>query len=289
MSAERGLFTRRAGSGGLGLAFGALTLLACVAAAAAALADTAVSARAQALRGRLTVALESAATPDQAATLAEAIRALPGVSAARLLDEQALQNALRPWIGNADRLPPELLPRMIDVELTPGGAPRGRDAVAAIRALLRTRNLEAIVDDHRAFSNDALAALRFVRLTAAAAAAVVVATAGAIAFFAGAAAMAANAGTVSLLERLGASRRFIAREALRGYVRAAAPSILGGVLLAAGLVATAAWSARRSEVAIFAQTRLDDPILWIAMLIAAFALAAAAVAGARSAVFRARA
>ncbi len=284
-SARRGLFARRAGSGGLGLAFGALTLLACLAAAAAAIADAAVSDRAQALRGRLTVALESAATADEAGALAEAFRALPGVVAARVLDERALQDALRPWIGEADRLPSELLPRVIDVALSP----QGPDAVAAIRTALRGRELEAIVDDHRAYADDALAALRFVRLSAASAAAVVVAAAGAVAFFAGAAAMAANAGTVSLLERLGASRRFIAQEALRGYIRAAAPSILGGVMLAAALVATVAWSARRSEVAVFTQTSIDDPILWIAMLIAAVALAAAAVAGARSAVFRARA
>jgi cell division transport system permease protein len=162
----------------------------------------------------------------RAASLA---RATPGVAEVRVFDKRQSEELLSPWLGAGLDLSELPVPRLIELRLS------GTPDLAGLRTLLSNEVATASLDDHRLW-------LR--RLSAMAQAMVVVgvlimllvllATGLAIAF-ATRGAMAGNRNIIEVLNLVGASDSFIAREFQRHFLR---QGLKGGAIGGAAAIFT---------------------------------------------------
>jgi cell division transport system permease protein len=167
---------------------------------------------------------------DQDAARAAALaRATPGVGEVRINDKRASERLLEPWLGAGLDISELPVPRLIELRVD------GRPDFATLRRQLAEHTPTASLDDHRiwiqrlAAMANALVAIGLVIMLL-----VVVATALAIAF-ATRGAMAGNRDIIEVLNLVGASDSFIAREFQRHFLRLGLKggAIGGGVAMGA--------------------------------------------------------
>lgn len=178
------------------------------------------------LAGRATVQIVEAdqlARDGLAARVLAALRGIPDVRRATPVEQGALADQLRPWLGNEAVNRDLPLPALIDVDLTPGNS----DAkVAGLRSVLGKISHKARIEPHAAFlrplsillASLGWLAVGLVLLMAVATAAVVV--------LAARAALDSHRGTIDVLHLMGATDVQIARLFQR---RIALDALLGGV------------------------------------------------------------
>jgi cell division transport system permease protein len=170
-----------------------------------------------------------------AASAAETLAGLPGVTEAEALDRQAAEKLLEPWLGKGN-IPDDLpIPHLVTVELDP----HHPATAAAMNAALTAAGLDATVDDHSRWMRDVGAAGAAVRGAAVAAALLLAGAAGAAVAFATRAGLAARRDVVEVLHLAGAKDRYIAGLFQRRFALLAARSGAYGALVAAALAALA--------------------------------------------------
>ncbi len=172
---------------------------------------------------------------EAAASAAEVLAGLPGVTEVQALDRAAAEKLLEPWLGKGN-IPDDLpIPHLVTVELDPQH-PAG---VAAMNAALAAAGLDATVDDHRRWMHDVEASGAAVRGVAITGALLVAAAAGAVIAFATRAGLAARRDVVEVLHLSGARDRYIAGLFQRRFAFLAARAGLYGALAAAAATALA--------------------------------------------------
>ena len=172
---------------------------------------------------------------EAAASAAETLAGLPGVSEAQALDRAAAEKLLEPWLGKGN-IPDDLpIPHLVTVELDPQH-PAG---VAAMNAALKAAGLDATVDDHSRWMHDVEASGAAVRGVTLTGTLLVAAAAGAVIAFATRAGLAARRDVVEVLHLSGARDRYIAGLFQRRFAFLAARAGLYGALAAAGATALA--------------------------------------------------
>ena len=170
-----------------------------------------------------------------AASAAETLAGVPGVSEAQALDRQAAEKLLEPWLGKGN-IPDDLpIPHLVTVELDP----QHPAAVAAMNTALTAAGLDATVDDHSRWMHDVEASGAAVRGVAITGTLLVAAAAGAVIAFATRAGLAARRDVVEVLHLSGARDRYIAGLFQRRFAFLAARAGLYGALAAAGATALA--------------------------------------------------
>ena len=172
---------------------------------------------------------------EAAASAAETLAGLPGVSEAQALDRAAAEKLLEPWLGKGN-IPDDLpIPHLVTVELDPQH-PAG---VAAMNAALKAAGLDATVDDHSRWMHDVEASGAAVRGVTLTGTLLVAAAAGAVIAFATRAGLAARRDVVEVLHLSGARDRYIAGLFQRRFAFLAARAGLYGALAAAAATALA--------------------------------------------------
>ena len=172
---------------------------------------------------------------EAAASAAETLAGLPGVSEAQALDRAAAEKLLEPWLGKGN-IPDDLpIPHLVTVELDPQH-PAG---VAAMNAALKAAGLDATVDDHSRWMHDVEASGAAVRGVTLTGTLLVAAAAGAVIAFATRAGLAARRDVVEVLHLSGARDRYIAGLFQRRFAFLAARAGLYGAAAAAAATALA--------------------------------------------------
>ena len=172
---------------------------------------------------------------EAAASAAETLAGVPGVTEAAALDRQAAEKLLEPWLGKGN-IPDDLpIPHLVTVELDP----QHPASVAAMNAALSQAGLDATVDDHGRWMADVQRSGAAVRGAAATGALLVAAAAAAVVAFATRAGLAARRDVVEVLHLSGARDRYIAGLFQRRFAFLAARSGAYGALAAAAAAALA--------------------------------------------------
>ncbi len=172
---------------------------------------------------------------EAAASAAEVLAGLPGVTEVQALDRAAAEKLLEPWLGKGN-IPDDLpIPHLVTVELDP----RHPATAAAMNAVLSAAGLDATVDDHRRWMHDVEASGAAVRGVALTGTLLVAAAAGAVIAFATRAGLAARRDVVEVLHLSGARDRFIAGLFQRRFAFLAARAGLYGAAAAAAAAALA--------------------------------------------------
>ena len=172
---------------------------------------------------------------EAAASAAETLAGLPGVTEVQALDRAAAEKLLEPWLGKGN-IPDDLpIPHLVTVELDP----QHPASVAAMNAALSAAGLDATVDDHRRWMHDVEASGAAVRGVAITGTLLVAAAAGAVIAFATRAGLAARRDVVEVLHLSGARDRYIAGLFQRRFAFLAARAGLYGALAAAAATALA--------------------------------------------------
>lgn len=193
----------------------------------------------------------------------EVLRTSPGVAAARALDPEEVAALLVPWLGSDAPLDALPLPRLVDVQLAPGGP----DA-AEIARRLEMQAPGARYDDHGAWREPLLETAAALRLVAWGAVALALGAAAAMVTLAARATLASSALIVETLRLLGATNAFIARTFVRRYtVRAALGGLAGAAL--AGLALAGLPLGEAGPLAAAAPGPADWALLPLAPLICA--------------------
>jgi cell division transport system permease protein len=186
---------------------GLMVYLAALALAGALALDRALESWDRGLAGSLTVELppaQDAGETDLAAAVA-ALRASPGVSAARPLARAEVAALLEPWLG-AD-LPQELaLPRLIDVRIA------GGTDLADVRDRLAKAAPGAVLDDHRLWLDHLVAMVRSAEATAIGIVLLIGAAAVLSVVFTTRTGLAVHRDVIELLHLMGARDRYIAAQ-----------------------------------------------------------------------------
>ncbi len=172
---------------------------------------------------------------EAAASAAEVLAGLPGVTEVQALDRAAAEKLLEPWLGKGN-IPDDLpIPHLVTVELDP----LHPASVASMNTALGAGGLDATVDDHRRWMHDVEASGAAVRGVAIIGTLLVAAAAGAVIAFATRAGLAARRDVVEVLHLSGARDRYIAGLFQRRFAFLAARAGLYGALAAAGAAALA--------------------------------------------------
>jgi cell division transport system permease protein len=173
---------------------------------------------------------------ERAAALA---RATPGVRAVKVLDKAESDRLLEPFLGSGLDLGELPIPRLVVLQLAPGG----RVELAGLRTRLAAEVQNASLDDHRLWlSRLAAMAGSLVAVGVAIMLLVLTATALAIAF-ATRGAMAGNRHIIEVLNLVGATDGFIAKEFQRHFLRL---GLKGGAIGGAAAIALF-WIAARFQ------------------------------------------
>ena len=189
---------------------GLMVFLAALALAGALVLDSAVSRWHGGHGSTLTVQMPptgNSEVPIQTTAALEALRAAPGVAAARVLERDELVTLIEPWLGKGNVAPELPLPWLIDVRLVPGAAPD----LGALAALLATVAPGAEIDDHKIWLDRLATAARTLQAVALAVVLAIGAAAAATVVFTTRTILAVHHDEVELLHHIGAHDGFIAR------------------------------------------------------------------------------
>jgi cell division transport system permease protein len=145
---------------------------------------------------------------------AEIARGFPGVSGVRAYSREESGRLLEPWLGSGLSLDELPVPRVIVVELTPGG----QLDVPALRKALAEKIPGASVDDHRGWIGRMRAMADFLVIGGIIVLGLVIAVTILCVNFATRGAMAANRPVIEVLHFVGAQDRFIAGQFQRHFL-----------------------------------------------------------------------
>lgn len=173
-----------------------------------------------------------------------ALRGVPGIAEAKIVDRRAVEALLQPWLGSAALQADLPLPGLIDVTLSDNAAL----SIDALSARLQAAVPGARIDDPKPWLDRLVQLGRLLQSLGGGIVLLVGLAAAAMVIFATRAGLAARRDTIELLHLIGAEDGYIARQfqrhvanqALRGGVIGAtlAASVLIGIQLLAGGVGT---------------------------------------------------
>ncbi len=188
------------------------------------------------LSGTFTVqipAADSAAATDKAVAAAvAALRAAPGVTAARPLRPEETAALLEPWLGTGALARDLPLPRLIDVRVRTDAPP---DA-AGLAALVANAAPGAELDDHKQSLDRLIDLARAIETVGLAIVVLVTLAAVATVVFITRTGLAIHADSIELLHLLGARDGYVARQFQGQALELALKGGVIGILLAAGTV-----------------------------------------------------
>ncbi|MEH6675698.1 cell division protein FtsX [Phenylobacterium sp.] len=211
-----------------------LCFMACLTALGVLAADRAARGWSDQLNGEMTVIVRPKAneTPDSAAArAAETLAGVPGVAEARALEREKAEALIAPWLGDVADLADLPVPRLVAVTLSREAPATGE----ALERALRTRGLDAVVDDHTTWLADIQRGAAIARWLGIGVFLLISAAAAAVVAFATRAGLAARREVVELLHLTGAEDAFIARLFQARFARMAAGAGLIGAVAAAAL------------------------------------------------------
>ena len=191
-----------------------------------------------------TIQIKPAEGLDMEAALAQA-RAVAarfsGVRSAEIIDREATQRLLEPWLGpglDMDELP---VPRLIIVTIDPVDRPD----FEAMRAELAQAVPNAVLDDHRTWVDRLVAMARTTVTIGMAVLALMLSATALTVIFATRGAMAGNGHVIEVLHFVGAKASFIARQFRRHFLLAGSRgAAVGGIAAIIVFVLFSWWSSR---------------------------------------------
>ena len=199
------------------------------------------------------------------------IEATPGVARVEELATDRLARLLEPWLGSGDLIRELPLPRLIDVELVPGG---GFDTAALARRL-EAEVPGASLDDHGAWLDDLKALARSIEGVALAIVALIGAAGVATVVFVTRTGLAVHHEVVEVLHLVGAENAYVAKQfQSHALILSLKGGVVGTVLAVVSILALGYLGAR-VEVALLPKLSLG---LWGWLGIAIVPLVAAAIA-----------
>ncbi|WP_374942869.1 cell division protein FtsX [Sphingomonas sp.] len=239
------------------------------------------------LAGKLTVQViagDAAARDATAAGIARALRTLPGVRRADVVDRAAMTRLLAPWLGSDGADPDLPVPAMIDVELDDraDGAATG----AAVETAVRARSASARVDRHAAWMSPVGGFMRTLTALAAGVVALMASATAVVVVLAVRAGLDAHRATIEVMHMLGSTDVQVARLFQRRIaIDAAFGGACGGVA-AVAMLAVLGTQASGLGSELLGQVALG-PLDWVAIAILPFAFVVLGMAAARVSVTRA--
>lgn len=173
-----------------------------------------------------------------AATAAKAA-AFPGVTGARVVDDQATQRLLEPWLGGDIDLAALPVPRLVIVTIDAAEPPD----FAALQAALAADGHGAALDDHRSWADRLVAMAHSTVLAGLGVLGLILAATALCVVFATRGAMAGAGHVIDVLHFVGAEPRFIAGEFRRHFLLIGAKgAVAGGLLALLAFLAFGFWS-----------------------------------------------
>lgn len=256
---------------------GLMVFLAALAIAAALAADGAAARWARSLAGTATVQVpaDSAGRLD---ALAAALRGVPGVRQARPIGLEETRALLEPWLGTELRDLP--LPRLVDLELAPGAD------LDAIRKRAAETVPGGVLDDHRGWADRLAGVATAIQAAALVVVLLVAAAAALLIVFATRAGLEAQRSVVELLHLVGARDGWIARQVERQALLLALKGGIGGLLLAAAVIAAVLWLSSGDRLRLLPRFEIA-PAAWLSLVALPAAAGLVAMLTARIAVLRA--
>jgi cell division transport system permease protein len=227
---------REKGAAPLDVMIGIMAFLAALALGASLLAERASLGWRAGLSDRLTVQILVPAHGDapaelsrQTAAALEVLRATPGVAHAAPLTEDEMQRLVEPWLGKGALVSELPLPKLIDVEVTPGA----RVDLVELSTQLKRAAPDSQLDDHSRWLSRLKGLADTIAWTAYGILILIAVATAASVMFATRAGLAAHHEMVSLLHQMGARSGFIARGFEQHFaVTTFAASALGATLAA---------------------------------------------------------
>ena len=202
----------------LTLVISIMCFFACLTAGAVYLMNTSASAWMKNLASEITVQVEPRGKPEESdARLRDILAFLntqPGVIEASPISIETSRALLEPWLGTTDALETLPIPRLIAIEIDPGGTAD----LDQIRASLTSNFPGTTLDDHRQWQQQIRTVTRSFALGGLAILLLVGAATTAIIVSATRSAMLSNREIVEVLHLVGATDRFIAREFERNFL-----------------------------------------------------------------------
>lgn len=251
---------------------GVLSFLACLTVIAALGANRAAQGWQADLVGSASVLVRPSGgeTVDAAAARAtEALAGVRGVTQAAMMDRQAAEALLKPWL-DAEVLADLPVPRLVTLELDR----KAPATVAELTRALSAAGVDATVDDHAQWMKEIVGAGRMARIAALGVALLLAATAAAVIAFATRAAITAWRETVEVLHLAGAQDRFVADLFMQRFARLAA--VGGGIGAVAAMIIAAAMRLAGGSAGLTPVL----PIGWTDLIAPVFAPGLAAAVGA---------
>lgn len=175
----------------------------------------------------LTVQVPDPDVDNRGANVLQAVRGIPGVLEARMLDERELQSLLRPWLGSGSGAVALPLPGVIAVQLAGPGID-----TAALAAQLETVAPGTLVEAQDVWMRRLSILASSLQACAGLAMGVVGCVAVAVVMVATRAGLSARREAIEIVHGLGATDRFIARQFADRATRLAGLGAMTGALLA---------------------------------------------------------
>lgn len=233
---------REKGAAPLDVMIGIMAFLAALALGASLLAERASLGWRAGLSDRLTVQIlvpargdaVNAIARETAAALA-VLRAAPGIAHAAPLTEDEMQRLVEPWLGKGSLVAELPLPKLIDVEVTPGA----RVDLVELATQLKTAAPDSQLDDHSRWLSRLKGLADTITWTAYGILVLIAVATAASVMFATRAGLAAHHEMVSLLHQMGARGGFIARGFEQHFALTTFAASALGATLAALLFLTA--------------------------------------------------
>lgn len=233
---------REKGAAPLDVMIGIMAFLAALALGASLLAERASLGWRAGLSDRLTVQILVPARGDAANAIARetaaalaVLRAAPGIAHAAPLTEDEMQRLVEPWLGKGSLVAELPLPKLIDVEVTPGA----RVDLVELATQLKTVAPDSQLDDHSRWLSRLKGLADTITWTAYGILVLIAVATAASVMFATRAGLAAHHEMVSLLHQMGARGGFIARGFEQHFALTTFAASALGATLAALLFLTA--------------------------------------------------
>lgn len=233
---------REKGAAPLDVMIGIMAFLAALALGASLLAERASLGWRAGLSDRLTVQILVPARGDAANAIARetaaalaVLRAAPGIAHAAPLTEDEMQRLVEPWLGKGSLVAELPLPKLIDVEVTPGA----RVDLVELATQLKTAAPDSQLDDHSRWLSRLKGLADTITWTAYGILVLIAVATAASVMFATRAGLAAHHEMVSLLHQMGARGGFIARGFEQHFALTTFAASALGATLAALLFLTA--------------------------------------------------
>jgi len=246
----------------------------------------------QGLRGTLTIQIPRAAqgdgrgdgagvTSDALDRVVQVLIATPGVSEAKVLEPEEIEQLLEPWLGAAAGLVDLPVPALISVSFDADAAPD----FERLRSEIAEAAPDAVVDTHQAWLNKVRDLARSVQWVAALVVFLIGGCAVAIVAFATRMGLSVHAPVIQLLHMIGARDSYVASQFQAHALTFALRGGIVGLLVAVGTVFLIGRAVKGGEAIILPELALQ-PLDWSALALLPLLIALVAMVTARVTVLR---